>query len=241
MALIRPRAGDHLGEGLNSQCRGRRFESRPCYQPKPRAPKGVLGLSSCTFLLFPAIASRYPPRFGAWGNTPTEERAARPGRVNSRQRHVLAARLMIRYDGTMTKSGLAASYGGTETILVVEDEPPVCRGIRRLLEWAGYQVLTASTASEAVEVAADPLVPIHLLLTDFALPGISGRELAGVLQRSRPGLRVLFMSGYSEEELPPVSDGSDAPFLQKPFVAETLLLQVRAVLHPRRRRTDAAG
>jgi len=141
----------------------------------------------------------------------------------------------------MTKSGLAPSYGGTETVLVVEDEAPVCRGIRRLLERAGYQVLTASNASEAVELAADHQVPIDLLLTDFSLPGISGRELACVLKRSRPSLRILFMSGYSEGELPPVSDGSDAPFLQKPFGRDTLLLQVRAVLHPRRRRADAAG
>ena len=141
----------------------------------------------------------------------------------------------------MTESALAACYWGTETILVVEDEAPVRSGIRRLLEWAGYQVLTAANADEAVEAVAGRDVSIHLLLTDFTLPGITGRELASVLQASRPGLRVLFMSGYSEDELPPTDDHSDAGFLQKPFAAETLLVQVRAVLHPKRRRSDKAG
>lgn len=132
-------------------------------------------------------------------------------------------------------STLAREYRSRETILVVEDEPALCRGIRRLLEVAGYQVLTAANASDAAETAADHRVPIDLLLTDFSLPGISGWELAGALKNSRPGLRVLFMSGYGPSELPQPEDNTDAGFLQKPFAADTLLVQVRAVLLPERR------
>jgi DNA-binding NtrC family response regulator len=134
------------------------------------------------------------------------------------------------------------SSGGTETILVVEDVAAIRHGLRRLLEPAGYTVLTASTPTQAIELAADHEVPIHLLLTDVMLPGLTGRQLAGVLVRGRPGLRVLYMSGYSEADLASLGQTDpDASFLQKPFAVETLLLQVREVLNPERRRGDAAS
>ena len=141
----------------------------------------------------------------------------------------------------MTESALAASYWGTETVLVVEDEPSVRRGIGRMLEWAGYQVIPAANADEAVHLAANPDLQVHLLLTDYSLPGVTGIQLAEVLRSSRPGLKVLFMSGYSEGELPQGKITTDVAFLQKPFPSEALLLQVRAVLHPKRRRSDKAG
>jgi DNA-binding NtrC family response regulator len=134
------------------------------------------------------------------------------------------------------------SGGGTETILVVEDVAAIRNGLRRLLEPAGYTVLTASTPTQAIELAADHEVPIHLLLTDVMLPGLTGRQLAGVLVRGRPGLRVLYMSGYSEADLASLGQTDpDASFLQKPFAVETLLLQVREALNPERRRGDAAS
>jgi two-component system, cell cycle sensor histidine kinase and response regulator CckA len=141
----------------------------------------------------------------------------------------------------MTESALSAAYRGTETILLVEDEAPVRRGIRRLLEWAGYQVLTACDADEAFGLAADYTIPIHLLLTDFVLPRTNGYELADAIQATRPSLRVVFMSGYSEGELPQAVDRTGAGFLQKPFAADALLSQLREVLHPLRRQTDAVG
>lgn len=141
----------------------------------------------------------------------------------------------------MQPSKLAETYRGTETILVVEDDAAVRSGIRRLLQWAGYQVLAAADSDEAVRQATDHRVEIHLLLIDFSLPGTTGQELAAVLQGFRPSLRVVFMSGYSEEELPRTVSADDAGFLQKPFATETLLLQVRNALHPQRCRSDAVG
>jgi len=141
----------------------------------------------------------------------------------------------------MQPGTLAETYRGTETILVVEDDAAVRSGIRRLLQWAGYHVLAAGDSDEAVRQATDHQVHIHLLLIDFSLPGTTGQELAAVLRGFRPSLRVVFMSGYSEEELPRTHGPSDAAFLQKPFATETLLLQVRNALHPARRRSDAVG
>jgi two-component system, cell cycle sensor histidine kinase and response regulator CckA len=141
----------------------------------------------------------------------------------------------------MQASKPADSLRGTETILLVEDDAAVRHGIRRVLQWAGYQVVAASHAGEAVELTADPSVPIQLLLTDITLPGVSGGELAAVLQGYRPELRVILMSGYSAEELPAGETCADAAFLQKPFATEALLLQVREILHPRQRRSDAVG
>jgi two-component system, cell cycle sensor histidine kinase and response regulator CckA len=141
----------------------------------------------------------------------------------------------------MQRGTLAETYRGTETILVVEDDAAVRSGIRRLLQWAGYQVLAAADSDEAVRQATDHHLQIHLLLIDFSLPGTTGQELAVVLQGFRPSLRVVFMSGYSEEELPRTHSPSDAAFLQKPFATETLLLQVRNALHPIPSRSDAVG
>ena len=132
--------------------------------------------------------------------------------------------------------------GERETILVVEDEKPLLTAVRRLLERASYTVLSAASVSEAIEIAANYPEPIDLLLSDYLLPSATGRQLAQVLRRSRPNLRVLFMSGYSGEDLPPeTEDDVEAEYVQKPFAADQLLLHVNGVLHPRRRRSDAAG
>lgn len=127
-------------------------------------------------------------------------------------------------------------------ILLVEDEPSLRQGIRRLLERAGYAVLTAATATEAMERAADRGVTIDLLVTDLALPGLSGRQVAAVLQRGRPGLRVLYISGHDEDDLS--AGGNLRPgdaFLQKPFTVEALLHQVQALLEPGQRKDAATG
>jgi DNA-binding response OmpR family regulator len=128
------------------------------------------------------------------------------------------------------------------TILLVEDDASLRKGIRRLLERAGYAVLTAATSTEAMERATDRGVTIDLLVTDLVLPGVSGRQVAEVLQRARPGLRVLYMSGYDESVMSaegPVRPG-DA-FLQKPFAVEALLHQVRVLLEPGQGKDAAAG
>ena len=120
---------------------------------------------------------------------------------------------------------------GTETILVVEDEPAVLALSRRALEAQGYVVLAASDPSAAMRLFELHGGTIHLLLTDVVMPGLSGRDLADRLTARRPGMRVLYMSGYPGDavvqhgELP-----SGSAFLQKPFSPDALARKVRDVL-----------
>jgi two-component system cell cycle sensor histidine kinase/response regulator CckA len=117
--------------------------------------------------------------------------------------------------------------GGTETILLVEDEESVRRLASLLLERSGYRLLVASSAEEALETARGYTGQIDLLLTDVLLPGLNGRRLADLLSPERPSMKVVFASGYFDERgiLEPGSD-----FIQKPFNPETLARSVRRAL-----------
>jgi PAS domain S-box-containing protein len=122
--------------------------------------------------------------------------------------------------------------GGSETVLVVEDEPGVRRIVVRVLRSLGYVVIDAPDAGSALALEATRSEqPIHLLLTDVVMPGMGGRELADAIRARRPQLAVLFMSGYTDDDLlrHGVSSARDA-FLQKPFTPEELAAKVRAVL-----------
>jgi two-component system, cell cycle sensor histidine kinase and response regulator CckA len=126
------------------------------------------------------------------------------------------------------KAGLA---GGSETILLVEDELAVRRLARRLLRQQGYTVLEAANGLEALRLVSQQSGPIHLLLTDVVMPGMSGPELALHLSREQSGMRVIYMSGYADEALGHhgvLSEGMD--FLQKPFTPHELSLRVRESL-----------
>src|SRR4051794_6664067 len=117
------------------------------------------------------------------------------------------------------------------TILVTDDEPQVRDVTTLMLQSAGYTVLCAATAAEALELAAAYPGPIDLLLADLGLPGMNGVSLARKLAESRPGLRVLLFSGETREHL--VRDGTlgpDIPFLAKPFLIGDLLAKVREAL-----------
>ncbi len=121
---------------------------------------------------------------------------------------------------------------GSETVLLVEDEPLV-RGLAlRLLTQQGYGVLEASNGEEALRVAQEHAgEPIHLLLTDVVMPRMSGKELADHLKSLRPGIKVLYVSGYTDNAI--VHHGvldPDTHFLQKPFSHRTLSHKVREVL-----------
>jgi PAS domain S-box-containing protein len=122
--------------------------------------------------------------------------------------------------------------GGSETILLVEDEEPVREMVRCFLEARGYHVLEAESGVRALEVWAGEAPKVDLLLTDLVMPGgLNGRELAGVLRAERPQLRVVYMSGYSAEVLGRefvVQPGVD--FLQKPFDPDRLAGMVRESL-----------
>ncbi len=127
-------------------------------------------------------------------------------------------------------SGLAS-----ETVLVVEDEAGVRAIVRRVLSQQGYAVLEASDGREALIVAGEHASrgagTIDLVVTDVVMPEMSGRELVGMLAVQHPGSRVLFMSGYTDDEI--IRRGLPVPgmaFLQKPFTAEQLQTAVRAAL-----------
>src|SRR5881296_107448 len=120
---------------------------------------------------------------------------------------------------------------GNETVLVVEDEPAVLTLSRRALEAQGYVVLAASDATAALRVVERHGGTIHILVTDVVMPGLSGRELADKLAAQRPGIRVLYMSGYPGDAV--VQHGSlpaGSAFLQKPFSPDSLARKVRDVL-----------
>jgi PAS domain S-box-containing protein len=120
---------------------------------------------------------------------------------------------------------------GSETILLVEDEAGVRELTRGYLEIGGYKVIEAEDGHTALELAAMHAGPIHLLLTDVVMPGINGREVAERIRMLRPGIKVLYMSGYTDQTV--VHHGildDDAMFLQKPFTMNTLSSKLRELL-----------
>ena len=120
---------------------------------------------------------------------------------------------------------------GTETILVVEDEEALRRVARRILGAAGYTVLAAANGDEALAICAQHVGDIHLILTDVVMPRMSGKMLAQKLAQTRPTLKVLYMSGYTDDAI--VHHGvldAETQFLAKPFTAPDLARKVRVVL-----------
>ncbi len=125
----------------------------------------------------------------------------------------------------------AEARGGTESVLLVEDDDAVRDTARRALTERGYAVLLASNGQEALDLVAGAHPPIDLLVTDFVMPGITGAELAGELQRRLPGLRVLLVSGYARTGSRTAAGIPESvPYLAKPYTARTLAAKVREVL-----------
>jgi CheY-like chemotaxis protein len=118
---------------------------------------------------------------------------------------------------------------GSETILLVEDEAAVRELTREILEASGYKVLEAEDAEAAARLCRQP-GSIDLLLTDVVMPRIGGRELSLRLGALRPGLKVLFMSGHTDDEVLRQGVAEGAAFLQKPFGPEALVRKVRELL-----------
>jgi DNA-binding response OmpR family regulator len=141
-----------------------------------------------------------------------------------------------RVDGPIEEPGVAQPHAlsqrGAETILLVEDEEEVRDLIHTVLAEHGYDVIPARDPQHAEQLAVSYAGEIHLLLTDVVMPGTSGRELASRISPRRPGIRVLFMSGYTENVI--TSGGmleKGLAFLQKPFSPVVLVEKVREVLN----------
>jgi PAS domain S-box-containing protein len=120
---------------------------------------------------------------------------------------------------------------GTETVLLVEDEEAVRHMTQEILKSNGYRVLDASDGAEAVELSAEYDGPIDVMVTDVVMPRLGGRELAEKLSSARPEMRVLYMSGYTDDAIVHhgVLDGR-AAFLEKPFTPDALTMKIREVL-----------
>jgi PAS domain S-box-containing protein len=124
-----------------------------------------------------------------------------------------------------------ATWQGTETILLAEDEQIVRKLTREILEMHGYQVLEAANGGAAISICERHQRPIHLLLSDVIMPELGGRELASRLAQKHPELKVLYMSGYMDAaSLPNSSLETNLSFLQKPFTPDALARKVREVL-----------
>ncbi len=125
-----------------------------------------------------------------------------------------------------------ASLRGTETILVVEDEARVRKLICEVLTARGYHVLEAVRGEEAIRIASSHMGRIHLLLTDVIMPEMSGPRAVEQIRALQPGIKVLYMSGYTDEAIlhHRIMESGQA-FLQKPFLPDTLARKVREVLN----------
>jgi CheY-like chemotaxis protein len=116
-------------------------------------------------------------------------------------------------------------------VLVVEDDPLIRELLREVLASLGYQVIEAGSGTEALQKAASQKERIDLLLTDVVMPGMNGRELADALRRERPGLRILYLSGYTQDIL--IRQGvleRGAALVQKPLTTGILAQTIRRVL-----------
>ncbi len=204
------------GVGMDEDTLARIFE--PFFTTKPKGKGTGLGLSTVYGIIKQSggsIAVRSKPGQGA-SFTIYLPRVEEPACT----------------DITDTESPEA--FEGTETVLVAEDEPGVRSLVRDSLRSRGYAVLEAGNGTEALALAERHSGPIHLLLTDVIMPQMNGRELSERLKARRPGLKVLFMSGYTDDAV--LRHGvvtEDLPFIQKPFTPSALAGKLRTVLDVR--------
>jgi PAS domain S-box-containing protein len=132
-----------------------------------------------------------------------------------------------------TISGAHPSVGsslGTETVLVVEDEPAVRNLVRAVLERKGYVVLVAQDGAAALDLVHKHTGVIHVLLTDMVMPGMNGRDLAALVRTRRPTIKVVFMSGYTADVPTELGTEGGPAFLSKPFNERALTSKLREVL-----------
>lgn len=201
------------GTGMSEAIRSRVFE--PFFTTKPQGQGTGLGL---------ATAFGIVQKSGGYLTAYSE-----PGTGSAFRMY-----LPLEQEGSVEGDAVPASSAppeGTEWVLLVEDEEAVRRVTSRLLGALGYHVLEAETGKIALALLEDTAHPVTLLLTDVMLPGIGGSELAELVRATQPSMKVLFMSGYTEDEalnLKLLDQG--ARLLGKPFTRDELALTVREVL-----------
>jgi CheY-like chemotaxis protein len=119
---------------------------------------------------------------------------------------------------------------GGYTVLVVDDEEAVRRAAVRRLTWTGHQAIEARHGREALAAIEQHGGPVHLVLTDIRMPGMTGPELGRIVERRWPGKPILYMSGFASEALRTGLLEADASILAKPFTREDLARKVRSLL-----------
>ena len=200
------------GHGMDAETRARIFE--PFFTTKPEGRGTGLGLSTVYGIV---------------------KQSGGEIRVESEVDRGTTFTILIPRSGEDTVRPAPSSSGapatGRETVLVVEDEPGVLLLTERILRHAGYRVIPVASGGDALVLAEKEPGPIDLLLTDVIMPHMGGPELAERILASRPGIRVLFMSGYTDDALSDFTAVGGLPeLLMKPFAAHELAGRVRTVL-----------
>jgi two-component system cell cycle sensor histidine kinase/response regulator CckA len=211
------------GTGMTPEVKSRLFE--PFFSTKPPDKGTGLGLATVHGIV---------RQSGGDIQVETE-----PGKGSSF--HIFLPRLADGGGEEESRSPAAAADHGTEVLLLVEDEDSIREPATEILESRGYLVLPARGGAEALAAAQAHAGPIDLMITDVVMPGMNGNQLAEELRSSRPGMRVLYISGYPEDAIAHhgVLDAGKA-FLQKPCPAAVLLRTVRELLDAGRE-APAAG
>lgn len=215
-----PKKGDRLivsvedtGDGMSEEIQLRLFE--PFYTTKPPGKGAGLGLSAV-----------YGMVKLAGGDIHVD---SRPGK-GSAFRLLFPKHEEDRRFNSEVQVLRDAAPGG-ETILLVEDDEEVRFLLQSILKSDGYHVLEDRDGERALEKVESHGGPIHLILTDLQMPRMGGRRLAETLLARHPGIKVMFMSGFSEQDFPtPENLETPVAFLQKPFMPKSMLRQVRKVL-----------
>jgi CheY-like chemotaxis protein len=205
------------GLGMSPEVRERAFE--PFFTTKEKGKGTGLGLSTCY-----GIVKQSGGNIWAYSE---------PGRGTTFK--IYLPRVDESLKEAKEEDKAAEILKGTETVLAVEDEIEVRKLVAEILKGQGYTVIEASDGEEAMKVSRENAgKKIHLLLTDVVMPGMSGRELAVVLGLQHPNMKVLYMSGYTDNAI--VHHGvleEGVNYIQKPFTLDALARKVREVLDQR--------